>query len=514
MNHRTRRGATIAVSALVAGGLTVAAVGAPATAAPVIDTTALTDAITIDGLKSHLAALQSIADANGGNRAAGTSGYDASLAYVKTTLEAAGYLTTVQPFEYTVVDYEGSTLTQTAPADVSYDFIDEFYPFEYSGDGTVEAAVQAVDVNLGGDRASTSGCESADFANFVAGSIALLQRGSCDFSVKAVNAVAAGAVGVIMFNQGNENPNDDRFGVFGGTLSTADWTADPVPVVSTSFDLGAALVATSGLVMEINVVTTETTIQTSNLLADTPTGRTDRTVIVGAHLDSVPEGPGINDNGSGIAALMETALQIDALGIDTENRIRFAFWGGEEDGLQGSNHYVSQLSKAEIKQHAVNLNFDMLGSPNGGRFIYDGDGDGFGTTGPNGSDIVESVFEDWFDARDLDTEPTAFDGRSDYFAFIGAGIPAGGLFSGAEDLKSAAQVELYGGTAGVAFDPCYHQACDTYANISDTLLEQMSDAAAHATLTFAETQSAINGTAKGKALGQWSPEYKGHRALR
>jgi len=321
-------------------------------------------------------------------------------------------------------------------------------------------------------------------------------------------------VGVIMFNQGNENPNDDRFGVFGGTLSTATWTADPVPVVSTSFDIGAALAATSGLVMEIHVVTNESTIQTSNLLADTPTGRTDRTVIVGAHLDSVPEGPGINDNGSGTAALMEMALQIDALGIEPENRIRFAFWGGEEDGLQGSNHYVSQLSKAEIKQHAVNLNFDMLGSPNGGRFIYDGDGDGFGTTGPNGSDIVESVFEDWFDARDLDTEPTAFDGRSDYFAFIGAGIPAGGLFSGAEDLKTAAQVELYGGTAGVAFDPCYHQACDTYANISDTLLEQMSDAAAHATLTFAETQSAINGTAKGKAMGHWSPEYEGHRALR
>ena len=514
MNHRNRRGATIAVSALVAGGLTVAVVGAPATAAPVVDTTALTDAITVTGLKSHLAELQAIADANGGNRAAGTSGYDDSLAYVKTTLEAAGYLTSVQSFEYTVVEYEGSTLTQTAPGDISYDFLDEFYPFEYSGDGTVEAPVQAVDVNLAGDRASTSGCEPEDFDGFVSGSIALIQRGSCDFVVKAANALEAGAVGVIIFNQGNENPNDDRFGVFGGTLGTADWTTDPIPVVSTSFEVGEDLVGTTGLVMEINVVTTERTVQTENLLADTPTGRADRTVIVGAHLDSVPEGPGINDNGSGTAALMEMALQIDALGIEPENRIRFAFWGGEEDGLQGSNYYVSQLTKAQIKQHAVNLNFDMLGSPNGGRFIYDGDGDGFGTTGPNGSDIVEGVFEDWFAARDLATEPTAFDGRSDYFAFIGAGIPAGGLFSGAEDKKTAEQVKLYGGTAGVAFDPCYHQACDTYANISDTLFEQMADAAAHATWTFAETQSAVNGTAKGKALGQWSPAYKGNSPLR
>ena len=216
MNHRTRRHGTIAASALIIGGLTVAAVGGPALAAPVTDTTALTDAVTAAGLQTHLAALQDIADDNGGNRAAGTPGYEASLEYVKSTLEAAGYLTTVQPFSYELVDYEGSTLTQTAPGDVSYAFLDDFYPMVYSGSGVVEAAVQAVDVNLAGDRASTSGCEPEDFANFVEGSIALIQRGTCDFSVKAANAVAEGAVGVIIFNQGNVNPNDDRFGVFGG----------------------------------------------------------------------------------------------------------------------------------------------------------------------------------------------------------------------------------------------------------------------------------------------------------
>lgn len=516
MNHRNRRGATIAASALIIGGLTVAAAGAPALAASAPDTSPLTDAITADGLQTHLEALQAIADdpANGGNRAAGTPGYLASLEYVEQTLQAAGYLTERQPFSYELIDYDGSTLDQTAPTPTSYAFFDEFYPFEFTGSGDVTAAVQAVDVNLEGDRASTSGCETTDFAGFVAGSIALIQRGSCDFSVKAANAVAAGAVGVIMFNQGNDDPSDDRFGVFNGTLSSATWTQNPVPVVSTSFDLGAELVGTEGLVMRLNVVTNSTSIDTWNLLADTPTGRTDRTVVVGAHLDSVPEGPGINDNGSGTAALMETALQLSSLGIETENRIRFAFWGGEEDGLIGSSYYVSQLSKAQIKQHLVNLNFDMLGSPNGGRFIYDGDGSGFGTTGPNGSDVIEGVFEDWFDARDLATEPTAFDGRSDYFAFIGAGIPAGGLFSGAEDIKSAEQAVKFGGTAGVAFDPCYHSPCDDIDNIDPVLFEQLADAAAHATLVFAETQSAVNGTAKGKALGKWSPGFKGSRALR
>ena len=513
MNHRTRRG-TIAASALIIGGLTVAAVGAPALAAPPADTSDLTESITAAGLQTHLAALQAIATANGGNRAAGTPGYLASLVYVENTLKAAGYATQRQPFSYELVDYEGSTLDQTAPGQVSYDFLDEFYPMEFTGDGVAEAAVRVVDVNLAGDRASTSGCESADFAGFPIGSIALIQRGSCDFSVKAANAVAAGAIGVVIFNQGNEVEGDDRFGVFGGTLGTATWTGDPVPVVSTSFDVGAALAGTAGLRLRIDVVTNSTTIDTWNLLADTPTGRTDRTVIVGAHLDSVPEGPGINDNGSGTAALLETALQLDALGIQTENRIRFAFWGGEEDGLVGSSYYVAQLSKAEVKQHLVNLNFDMLGSPNGGRFVYDGDGDAFGTTGPNGSDVVEGVFDDWFASQGLLTEPTAFDGRSDYFAFIGAGIPAGGLFSGAEDIKTAAQAAKFGGTAGLAFDPCYHAACDTSANIDPVLLEQLSDAAAHATLIFADTQSAINGTAKGKALGKWSPAFKGDRALR
>jgi Zn-dependent M28 family amino/carboxypeptidase len=514
VTQRTRRSATIAASALIVGGLTVATVSAPALAAPPTDTTALTDAVTATGLETHLQALQDIADANGGTRAAGTSGYLASLEYVESTLQAAGYLTQRQAFSYDLVDYEGSTLEQTAPGTVSYDFLDEFYPMEFSGDGVVEAPVQAVDVNLAGDRASTSGCETTDFANFVEGSIALLQRGSCDFSVKAANAVAEGAVGVIIFNQGNVDPSDDRFGVFGGTLGSADWTADPVPVVSTSFEVGQQLVGTAGLVMEIAVVTNATTIDTWNLLADTPAGRTDRTVVVGAHLDSVPEGPGINDNGSGTATLLETALQMAALGIEPENRVRFAFWGGEEDGLNGSNYYVSQLSKTDIKNHAVNLNFDMLGSPNGGRFIYDGDGNGFGTTGPNGSDVVEGVFEEWFAAEDLATEPTAFDGRSDYFAFIGAGIPAGGLFSGAEDIKTADQAVKFGGTAGVAFDPCYHQACDDIDNIDPVLLEQLADAAAHATLIFAQTQSAVNGTAKGKALGHWSPAFKGNSPLR
>jgi Zn-dependent M28 family amino/carboxypeptidase len=255
-------------------------------------------------------------------------------------------------------------------------------------------------------------------------------------------------------------------------------------------------------------------VTTENLLADTPGGRTDRTVVVGGHLDTVAEGTGINDNGSGTATILETALQMSALEIEPENRVRFAFWSGEEDGLIGSDYYVSQLTAREIKGTALNLNFDMIGSPNAVNFVYDGDGDALGFAGPNGSGTIEKIFTEFFTSQGSTSEPTDFDGRSDYFAFIEAGIPAGGLFTGAEGIKSAEQAATFGGTAGIAYDPCYHAACDDITNLDADTLDIMSDAVAHATLTFAETTSAVNGTAKGKAVGQIDWEYKGSRALR
>jgi Zn-dependent M28 family amino/carboxypeptidase len=199
----------------------------------------------------------------------------------------------------------------------------------------------------------------------------------------------------------------------------------------------------------------------------------------------VPEGPGINDNGSGTATVLELAIQMSRLGIAPANRLRFAFWGAEEWGLLGSMHYVDQLPEAERKKILLNLNFDMLGSPNPVRFVYDGDGSDGGPTGPAGSAEIEDVFLDYFRGQTLPTLPTAFDGRSDYGPFIAQGIAAGGLFSGAEGLKTPEQAQVFGGTAGEAYDRCYHQACDDLANNDDRALDELSDAAAHATLHFA-----------------------------
>jgi Zn-dependent M28 family amino/carboxypeptidase len=249
------------------------------------------------------------------------------------------------------------------------------------------------------------------------------------------------------------------------------------------------------------------------VIADTKAGREDRTVVVGAHLDSVPEGPGINDNGSGSAVILEIAEAMAERGIKPQNRVRFAFWGAEESGLIGSEHYVAGLGKRQLKDIAVNLNFDMLGSPNYVRFVYDGDGSDTPDEGPNGSGVVEDVFNDYFASEGLETEPTAFDGRSDYGPFIDAGIPAGGLFSGAEGIKSPQEENIYGGQAGEPYDPCYHQACDDIENVRNRALDELADGAAHATLAFAETTSAVAGTEKGEFKPKKS-RYKGPLALR
>jgi len=469
-----------------------------------VDSTALRDAVTLAAVRAHQQEFQNIANANGGTRVAGTAGHDQSAEYVFNLLDAAGYNVSYQEFQFDFFqELTPATLEQTAPNPEVYVYGVDFFTMDYSGSGDVTAPVQAVDLLLPPTGGSTSGCEASDFNGFTAGNIALIQRGTCNFSDKAINAEAAGAVGVIIFNEGN---TPDREPLFGGTLGGI---VVSIPVVSASFALGVELndLIDDGLELHLVTDTFSDPRTTRNVIAETPGGRTDRAVVVGAHLDSVPAGPGINDNGSGSAAILEIALQMVELGITPRNQVRFIWFSAEEEGLIGSEYYVSQLSRRQIKDIAVMLNFDMIGSPNYVRFVYDGDGSGTGTAGPNGSDVVEDVFLDYFGSTP--TEPTAFDGRSDYGPFIDVGIPAGGLFTGAEVFKTAEQVAIYGGTAGVAYDPCYHQACDTFANNNNTALDQMTDATAHAVLTFAMTTSAVNGTDKGKGSGQADLEFSG-----
>ncbi|WP_101789889.1 M20/M25/M40 family metallo-hydrolase [Nonomuraea indica] len=223
-----------------------------------------------------------------------------------------------------------------------------------------------------------------------------------------------------------------------------------------------------------------------NVIADWPGGDPGDVVMTGAHLDSVTAGPGINDNGSGSAAILEVALEVSRQALRPAKHLRFAWWGAEELGLRGSRHYVNTLPAAERARIKAYLNFDMVGSPNAGYFVYDGDdSDGVGAgPGPAGSAELERVLQSYFTSIGVPTRGTDFDGRSDYGPFISAGIPAGGTFTGAEGTKTSAQAQLWGGTAGQAFDRCYHRSCDTTANINDTALDRNADAIAHAVWTL------------------------------
>ena len=298
----------------------------------------------------------------------------------------------------------------------------------------------------------------------------------------------------------------------------------------TSAAVGAALYTPHRRARNVTLIVDATTTEVQyNLTADTEAGDPERTIVVGAHLDSVEEGPGINDNGSGSGTLIEIAEQIPKLASQPRNRIRFAWWGAEEAGLVGSTAYVADLIESgEIDDIEANLNFDMLASPNFVRFVYDGDNStDEGAEGPPGSAEIEQVFLRYFASQGLATESTPFSGRSDYGPFIApaAFVPAGGLFSGAEGVKTPAQAAIFGGAAGSWYDPCYHQDCDTYRTVlyeppltaeglqvgeeaADAALMrgngaiglgQLADGAAHATWTLARSRSPLVGPAGPRA---------------
>ena len=455
----------------------------------------LRDAVEVDGILDHLDALQDIADDNDGTRASGTPGYEESVDYVVHRLRRAGYRPEVQEFTFPFFQsLAPATFEQVTPNAQAYVQDTDFFLADFSGSGDVTATLEPIDLVLPPtpDPSSTSGCEAADFAGFTPGDIALIQRGTCTFEDKVANAEAAQAAGVVLFNEGQVGRTEAFTPTLGRPFT--------IPVVMTSFEIGNTLngLITDAPVNDVTVHLVTSTLsedrQTWNVIADTRQGRDDRTVVVGAHLDSVIAGPGINDNGSGSATILEVAEELGRAAnrgnphgrhgngrSELRNQVRFAFWGAEESNLLGSEHYVSTLSEEELGDIALNLNFDMVASPNFVRFVYDGDGSDTGTAGPAGSEQIEAAFVRWFDRQGLATEPTAFDGRSDYGPFIAVGIPAGGLFTGAEGVKTPEEAVIYGGMAGEPYDPCYHAACDTTDNINETVLDQMADAVAQST---------------------------------
>jgi Zn-dependent M28 family amino/carboxypeptidase len=436
--------------------------------------------VSTEALFGHLEKLQQIADANGGNRAVGSPGYDASVDYIVNTLRDKGFDVQTPQFSFRQFDAGQVSLSvsgATVPATV----------LQYSA-GTVPAGVSGPLVAA--PAGAAAGCSAADYGGLqLSGAVALVDRGSCQFWDKEQAAVQRGAVGLVVIDNVDEQQLSATLG---------EQNDVKIPVVSVSKGDGARLRTQPGPTT-IRVDAQVKTLTARNVIAQTKTGSPQNVVMVGAHLDSVPAGPGINDNGSGVAAVLETAVQM-AASPPIQNAVRFAFWGAEELGLVGSQKYVSSLDENALKDIALYLNFDMLASPNPGYFTYDGDQSnpppppGAGALPvPVGSSGIERTLVAYLTLAGKTAENTSFGGRSDYDCFTRAGIPSGGLFSGAEEDKSAEQARLWGGTPDAPFDPNYHRPSDTLQHIDRYALGINGDGVAYAVALYSQDVGGRNG---------------------
>ena len=491
--------AAIAMCALLIVG------AAPVSAAAQDDSSErLRRAVTVAGILQHELAFQLISGVSAGNRLSGAPGYDRSAKYVAGRARAAGLNVEVEEFQYELdelADYQAPLLrvrrgtefvAGIAGASLGGDFGSMYKTTPYSVD--ITAPVWAIDLALPPSptpNTSTSGCEESDYLGVPEGAIIIVQRGTCSFAQKFLLADASPAGAMVFINEGQPGRTVPLWFNFDGI---------EIPTFAATVETGTQLAngvldGDTGITARFKIDWRPGMYTTTNVIAETKRGDAENVIVVGAHLDSVGVGAGINDNGSGSAVILEIAEQISK--FKPNNQIRFIWFGAEESGLLGSEAYVAGLTEQERSQIAAMLNFDMVGSPNFVRFVYDGDlSDSPPLPGgaPEGSAQIEQLFLDYFAGQGLATAPTPFDGRSDYGPFLAAGIPAGGLFTGAEGIKTPEQAAIFGGVAGEQYDPCYHLSCDDLRNLSRTALDQMSDAAAHATITLAESTSILEGT--------------------
>lgn len=433
--------------------------------------------VSVPEITEHQVALQQIASLNNDTREVFSSGYQESLDYVVSTLRAAGYQPKVDQFNFPFwAETQPPVLNMVTPTPKTYvpgDAEDSDLPsadFITMANSPTVALTNAPVFPVGGivdppTGGSASGCAEGDYAG-VSGKVALVQRGTCAFVTKWSLAQAAGATGVIIYNEGNTPARQNPIFV--------DNQPDPpatIAAVITSYTLGNELLQAykqgQNPTVDFKVYGTFTDRFLPQVIAETRGGDPNHVVVVGAHLDSVPAGPGINDDGSGTATLLAQAEEVADGHYKLRNKIRFAWWGAEENGLVGSTYYAHSLSQREVDKIDVMLDYDMLASANYIRGVYDGDGNAApdNPAGPEGSGKVEQVFDDWFTAQGLESARRPFDGRSDYVGFTDRGIPSGGVFAGAEEVKTAEEAAVYGGAAGSWLDPCYHQICDNLITV-------------------------------------------------
>lgn len=427
----------------------------------------------MDDILADLDALQKIADDNGGNRADGLPGYEASVAFVEQRLRDLGYDVRRDALTIPLFHEEGQSLLEI-PGAPTFQMGRDFRGMLFSASGDLTARVVPVGFDRKADpltfpeHPTGRGCVG-DMPDEVRGAIVLVQPGNCFRRSQVDTAQSHGAVAIVM-----SYPQWQPDSVLRPTLIRPDGVS--IPVIGATREVGLALAdaADKGESVHLKVKTSIEKKQVANVIAETPGGDGSRLVMLGGHLDSALDGPGINDNGSGTMTLLEVARRLAEAGTPAV-KVRFAFWAGEELGLYGSTNYVDGLSDGERGSIATYLNFDMLASPNGGRMVY------ADSNGPTGSDRITQLFTTYFDAAGLSHQELDLSAGSDHYGFEQAGIPIGGLFAGANSPKGSEGAQRFGGRSADLFDACYHRSCDRTDNLNRQLLEEMAKAVAYVT---------------------------------
>jgi Iap family predicted aminopeptidase len=381
------------------------------------------DPIRAQDVERHLAALDRIAAENGGNRAAGLPGEAATAAYASDQLAAAGWNVsrTDVPFDFWAERSPGVVGAHRPGRD--------FVTLHYSGSGDVTARVRPIN---GG------GCRRREFRRFPRGRIAMVAAAGCSFRRAANLARRAGARAVLVADFTDGPP----------TAGTLVRPGVGLPVVSVRLPILRRLARRRARI-RVRVDAIDERRTTQNVIAELPGTAPDAVVMAGGHMDSIPRGPGINDNGSGVAALIEAGVQL-ARRDRGRATIRLAFWAAHENGIFGSASYVRRLPAEERRRIRAYLNIDMVASPNAVPEVY------------ASRRSIRRVL-----VRHLrGAGRTSTDGGSDHTPFMKAGIPIGGIYTGSLEPKSRRQARRWGGTWGKERDECYHQPCDTLGHVS------------------------------------------------
>ncbi|MGB8391802.1 M28 family peptidase [Mycobacterium sp.] len=441
----------------------------------------LAAAVSADHMFTHLRALQDIANANKGSRAEGTPGYDASVEYVAKTLRDRGFEVSTPQFD---------RLYAVSPGKPALTVAGRSYPVDQAS-----LLVRTPPGGLTGQPirpTQPSGCAAGDYpAEVPKGAIAVVDDARCSVVDKQNSAVARGAAALIVLSAptGQGAPP---------TLFNPGYFKQLTVPVAVAGAYGASALAHATAPIRLVLDAENSNITSRNVLAQTKTGSPHEVIMVGAHLDSPRGGPGINDNGSGVAAVLETALQLGPL-APVNNAVRFVFWGAEEDGLNGTMDYVFGMDRDQLNDIALYLNFTMLGSPNAGFFTDDGDQSGppgpgvtFGDV-PEGSAGIERTLAGYLYLAGKRPADMPLNVRADYHPFMVAGVPIGGMTAGGPQTKTTVQARLWGGQAGVPFDPNYQSPRDTVDNVNREALAVMGSGVAFAVGSYAESIGGVNG---------------------